>query len=93
MFLLWGLVSVQRGRGRRVFKRKSFKRSFELGDIFIVLKQSTKRCFVVIRSLKVGQEVSKTEGEPTRKWTGGTPRLLLQFSIELEVVEAEKGKE
>jgi hypothetical protein len=92
---LVGIVSVQRGRGRRVFKRKSFKRSFELGGIFIFLKQSTKIYFVVIHSMKVGQEVSKTEGEPIREWTGGTPThwLLLQLAIELEVTEAEKRNE
>ncbi len=50
---------------------------------------------MIIRSLIVGQEFSKTEREPTRKWTGGTTThwLLLQLAIELEVVEAEKEKE
>jgi hypothetical protein len=51
-------------------KEKVFLINFKLGDIFIVLKQSTKRKFLIIPSLILGQEVSKTEGEPTRKWTG-----------------------
>ncbi len=75
------------------FKIKGFERSFELRDIFIILKQSTKRLFMFTHSLRVGQKVSKTEGEPTRKWTGGTPThwLLLQNAIGLKEVEAEKG--
>ncbi len=50
---------------------------------------------MVIHSLRVRQEVSITEGEPTREWIGGTPThwLLLQIAIELEAVKAEKGKE
>ncbi len=40
-----GFVSVQRGRGRRVFKRKrkNFKRSFKLGDIFIIFETKYKK--------------------------------------------------
>ncbi len=50
---------------------------------------------MVIHSLRVGQEVRKTEGDPTREWTGGTRThwFLLQLAIKLEAVEAEKGKE
>jgi hypothetical protein len=49
---------------------------------------------MVNHSLRIGQEASKTEAEPTSEWTGGTPThwLLLQLVIELEVVKAEKGE-
>ncbi len=50
---------------------------------------------MVTNSLRVGQEVSKTEGQPTRNGLGVTPThwLLLQAAIELEIVVANKGKE
>jgi hypothetical protein len=50
---------------------------------------------MLIHSLRVRQEASQTEGEPTREKTGGTTThwFLLQLVMELEVTEAEKGDE
>ncbi len=42
---------------------------------------------MVTHSLRVGKELSKTEGEPTTHW------LPMQFPIELEIVKSDKGKE
>ena len=51
-------------------ERKNFEKKFQTGGCYYNFETKYKKIIRFRRSLMVGQEVSKTEGEPTREWTG-----------------------